>query len=172
MQQLIERLLHLAKLEQQQTLNDVRPVPLKALCGELLEAQAARIQQQTIVIELAIDESLEVQAEAFLLRQALANLLDNALDFTPAKGRIRISAGQSATGGVTFSIRNQGPQIPEYALQRLTERFFSLPRPGTGKKSTGLGLNFVQEVMALHRGSVIVTNCDDGVEVGLRFPSR
>ena len=60
--------------------------------------------------------------------------------------------------------------IPDYALPRLTERFYSLARPGSGRKSTGLGLNFVQEVAQLHGGSLQVCNFDGGVEVRLRLP--
>jgi hypothetical protein len=52
------------------------------------------------------------------------------------------------------SLYNQGPSIPDYALERLSERFYSLPRPGSGRKSTGLGLNFVAEVAALHGGEL------------------
>mgnify|MGYP003537656168 FL=1 len=63
------------------------------------------------------------------------------------------------------------PAIPDYALPRLTERFYSLPRPNTGRKSTGLGLNFVQEVASLHGGALQVSNVPGGVEVCLRLPA-
>ncbi|MNN68576.1 Sensor protein CreC [compost metagenome] len=66
---------------------------------------------------------------------------------------------------------NQGEPIPEFALPRLTERFYSLPRPATGRKSTGLGLNFVQEVAGLHGGELQVCNQGDGVQACLRLPS-
>ena len=62
---------------------------------------------------------------------------------------------------------NQGGAIPDYALARLSERFYSLPRPGSGRKSTGLGLNFVEEVMQLHGGELCVANVDGGVEARL-----
>ncbi|HEY0893839.1 MAG TPA: ATP-binding protein, partial [Cellvibrio sp.] len=69
-----------------------------------------------------------------------------------------------------LSITNQGEPIPDFAFERLTERFFSLPRPATGKKSTGLGLNFVQEVVALHNGSLALRNTHDGVVAVVHFP--
>lgn len=62
---------------------------------------------------------------------------------------------------------NQGAAIPDYALPRLTERFYSLPRPASGRKSTGLGLNFVQEVAELHGGELRVANVEEGIEVVL-----
>ena len=56
---------------------------------------------------------------------------------------------------------DQGTGIPEYARERLFERFYSLPRPD-GAKSTGLGLPFVREVIALHGGSITVANGAEG----------
>jgi two-component system sensor histidine kinase CreC len=81
--------------------------------------------------------------------------------------QIAASAGAAA---VAISVRNDGEAIPDFALPRLTERFYSLPRPTTGRKSTGLGLNFVQEVAALHGGSLAVRNVSGGVEAMLTLP--
>jgi two-component system sensor histidine kinase CreC len=106
------------------------------------------------------------RGEAFLLRQALANLLDNALDFTPPAGLIRFSA-QVQGEQLELLLFNQGEAIPDYALARLCERFYSLPRPDSGRKSTGLGLNFVQEVVQLHGGELQVGNVEGGVQVRL-----
>jgi two-component system sensor histidine kinase CreC len=53
--------------------------------------------------------------------------------------------------------------IPDYALPRLSERFYSLPRPDSGRKSTGLGLNFVEEVVKLHGGSMQIAVMSSGV---------
>ncbi|WP_236232901.1 two-component system sensor histidine kinase CreC [Pseudomonas tohonis] len=169
LQQLIERLLYLAQVEQRQGLEERVPVPLAPLVEDLLQAQAARIEAAGLRIENAVNIGLEASGERFLLRQALANLLDNALDFTPAGGLIRITASRDGHE-LDLRLYNQGEAIPDYALPRLTERFYSLPRPGSGRKSTGLGLNFVQEVAQLHGGSLQVCNLDGGVEVRLRLP--
>lgn len=170
LQQLIERLLNLALVEQQQTLHDPKPVGLNAVLDELLDNQLARITQQKIHIEKVYSASAIVNGEFFLLRQALNNLLDNALDFTPQTGVITLRTEQE-NGRIILSIVNQGEPIPDFALARLTERFFSLPRPATGKKSTGLGLNFVQEVAALHNGSLALRNSSEGVIATLTFPA-
>ncbi|PAU52976.1 two-component system sensor histidine kinase CreC [Pseudomonas sp. PIC25] len=169
LQQLIERLLNLAQVEQRQGLEERVAVPLRELAGDLLQAQAARIQAGGFQAENAIPTGLIVRGERFLLRQALANLLDNALDFTLAGGRIRFSAERQGEW-VTLRLFNQGAPIPDYALPRLTERFYSLPRPASGRKSTGLGLNFVQEVAELHGGTLDVLNVEDGVAACVRLP--
>lgn len=169
LQQLIERLLNLALVEQRQGLEERVAVDLHALADELLQAQAARIQAAGLRGVNAIPSDLFVQGERFLLRQALANLLDNALDFTPPGGELRFDAEIDAQR-VELSLFNQGEAIPEYALPRLTERFYSLPRPASGRKSTGLGLNFVQEVALLHGGELALINLSGGVRACLRLP--
>ena len=71
---------------------------------------------------------------------------------------------------IEFRLFNETAAIPDYALPRLTERFYSLPRPDSGRKSTGLGLNFVEEVAKLHGGRLAVRNVPGGVEVTLSLP--
>ncbi|WP_213940256.1 two-component system sensor histidine kinase CreC [Pseudomonas sp. dw_612] len=170
MQQLIERLLNLAQVEQRQGLEERVEVPLAALVGELLDAQAARIEGKQLRVEQTIAADLVLVGEPFLLRQALGNLLENALDFTPVQGVLRFSA-ERVGEWIEFRLFNQAEAIPDYALPRLSERFYSLPRPDSGRKSTGLGLNFVEEVVKLHGGSLRVGNVEGGVEVTLRLPS-
>jgi len=169
MQQLIERLLHLAQVEQRQGLEEQVRVPLRALVESLLQAQMARIEAAGLQIDNQIGAEASARGEAFLLRQALANLLDNALDFTPPGGLLRFSA-QARGGQIELRLFNQAEPIPDYALARLSERFYSLPRPNGGRKSTGLGLNFVQEVAELHGGTLQIGNIAGGVEVRLILP--
>lgn len=169
LQQLIERLLNLALVEQRQGLEEHVAIDLRALVEELLQSQAARIESAGLQVDNRIEATVQVRGERFLLRQALSNLLDNALDFTPAGGVLRFTA-EAAAGQVTVRLFNQGEAIPEYALPRLSERFYSLPRPSSGRKSTGLGLNFVEEVAGLHGGRLQVGNVEGGVEVSLSLP--
>jgi len=169
LQQLIERLLNLALVEQQQSLHDPKPIALNTLLDELLDNQLARITQQNIRIEKDYAPESVINGELFLLRQAINNLLDNALDFTPQGGLISLRTAVE-NNRLIVSITNQGEAIPDFAFARLTERFFSLPRPATGKKSTGLGLNFVQEVATLHNGSLALHNTHEGVVATLGFP--
>ena len=168
LQSLAERLLHLAQVEQRQGLEESVEVPLQPMIDELLQAQASRIRQAGVAVDNAVDATVCVTGERFLLRQALANLLDNALDFTPNGGQLCFSCKRQE-GRLQLCLFNQGPAIPDYALPRLTERFYSLARPQTGRKSTGLGLNFVQEVAQLHGAELHIQNVEGGVEVRLLF---
>ncbi|MFJ4344572.1 two-component system sensor histidine kinase CreC [Pseudomonas sp. NPDC089401] len=171
LQQMIERLLNLARVEQMQALEDEQQVGLAALVDELLLAHAARIEVSGLHVRQRLPVGLRLLCDPFLMRQALANLLDNALDFTPAGGTLLFELEREA-GRVALSVFNQGEAIPAYALDRVSERFYSLPRPGGGRKSTGLGLNFVAEVMQLHGGALAVENVEGGVRVRLWLPAR
>ena len=59
-------------------------------------------------------------------------------------------------------VRDRGAGVPDYATQRVFERFYSLPRPNHGSRSSGLGLCFVAEAMALHGGDAALANRDGG----------
>jgi two-component system sensor histidine kinase CreC len=115
-----------------------------------------------------------VTGERFLLRQALTSLLDNAIDFTPAGRGILVDAKpgpvMATAPTIALGVFNEGEPIPDYALPRVTERFYSLARPGSGRKSTGLGLNFVQEVAGLHGGLFRIANEAGGVRAELVLP--
>ncbi|MCP4042247.1 MAG: two-component system sensor histidine kinase CreC, partial [Gammaproteobacteria bacterium] len=96
----------------------------------------------------------------FLLRQALTNLLQNALRFSPVGGLVIVST-RRRDGLFCFRVTDQGPGIPQYAVDKVFERFYSLPAPNE-KKGTGLGLSFVHEIAALHGGRATLENIEKG----------
>ena len=63
-----------------------------------------------------------------------------------------------------ITVRDHGPGVPPYAEGKVFDKFFSLARPGSPKRSTGLGLSFVQEIATLHQGSVSLRNVQPGGE--------
>jgi two-component system sensor histidine kinase CreC len=104
--------------------------------------------------------SLYVAGDPDLLEQALGNLLDNAIDFTPQGGAIALAAREDRRQ-VELLVTDSGSGIPDYAQDRIFERFYSLPREN-GVKSSGLGLAFVREVARLHQGDIALRNRDEG----------
>jgi two-component system sensor histidine kinase CreC len=153
--QLIDKLLALIRVEKQQHLSATVRIGLRELALQVQADCSARMdaRRQRLVLDAA---DVEVEGDTLLLRQALGNLLDNAIDFSPAGGVIGLSVRQRGEMAV-ITVTDQGTGIPEYAQERLFERFYSLPRPD-GAKSTGLGLPFVREAIALHGGTVTVAN--------------
>ena len=112
-----------------------------------------------------------VRGDPFLLRQALVNMIDNAADFAPEGGTVEVKiAHQESRWLVT--VADRGPGVPDYALPRAFERFYSLPRPAGGSRSSGLGLSFVAQVAVLHAGVATLANRDGGGAVAtLLLPS-
>ncbi len=179
LQNLIDRLLELAKLEKQERLHAPAPVDLGGLLQQLQQRHAGSPSGQQCHWQVQIpDQPSEVTGDVFLLEIALNNVLDNAVQFCQAQGVIEV--GLTADGeSFTVQITNQGQPIPDYALSRVFDRFYSLPRPGSQRKSTGLGLAIVREIITLHEGSVSVRNCQsesdgddasDGVTVQIVLP--
>jgi len=159
--QLADRLLELATLERADRLAHVAEVSLGALAADVVAAAApvAAARGVQLSMHAAADGAGHgaagdvVRGDALLLRQAIDNLLRNALDFAPAGSSIDITV-TAGHGSAQVEVRDRGPGIPAYARERIFERFYSLPRPASGRKSTGLGLNFVREVAELHGGRI------------------
>jgi len=169
--QLVERLLGLAAVEARQGKHEKRPVDLAALARELAAGATASAQARGKTISVEGAARLLVHGEGDLLRQALDSLLQNALEFSPEQGRVMLSLAEDATH-VTVTITDEGPGIPEWALPRVFERFYSLPRPDGGRKSSGLGLNLAREVARLHGGDATVENRSDRSGVKARLSLR
>jgi two-component system sensor histidine kinase CreC len=157
--QLIDKLLALVKLEKQQALSAPEAVDLPALLAVVGIDFSAKLQSRSISLDVQAAPCV-VQGDPLMLRQALGNLLDNAIDFAPPGSAIGLRCAVQ-DHVVTVAVSDAGPGVPDYAQARLFERFYSLPRPN-GSKSTGLGLPFVREVMALHKGSLSVENIAGG----------
>lgn len=158
--QILDRLLELARIEQLQALQSRAPIALRALAEEIHAASAPLLSAGQLSFHNELAE-LRVLGDPFLVRQALNNLVDNAIQFTPRGGTITLT-GTSEHGRVALRLHDTGSHIPDFALARVFERFYSLPRPGTQKKSTGLGLSFVREVALLHEGEVRIENASEG----------
>ena len=175
MQEVVERMTELSALESRRMLREQQRVPLAPMLQEL--AAGARAKAPHLSIEVRIQDDLAVDGDPFLLRRAVGNLLDNAVEFTapttlsdtdePTHGATDIVITLAREGRMArIAVRDHGPGVPPYAEGRLFDKFFSLARPGSQKKSTGLGLSFVREIATLHQGSVEVGNA-----VARRAPS-
>jgi two-component system sensor histidine kinase CreC len=156
-QDIVDRMLELSELETKKVLRNVETLSPAALAASVLEGGEGRVSQKKIQARLNVLQDVPVRGDRFLLRQALSNLLQNAVDFSPEGGRIDITV-KSDGRAVFLSVEDEGPGIPAYAMEKVFDKFFSLHRPDTGRKSTGLGLNFVKEVASLHRGRVRLEN--------------
>jgi two-component system sensor histidine kinase CreC len=168
--EIVERLLALSSLENLKMLPQTENVPLKPVISEVIESKQPLLRQKGLSVSCEIPEDISVIGDRFLLLEAIANLVQNAIDFSPRDGKIYISC-KSENKMVNIIIEDNGPGIPDYAIDKVFDKFYSLQRPDTGKKSTGLGLNFVREVAALHQGGFMIENRESaGTRAALSLP--
>ncbi len=171
LQNFIDQLLALVALESRKAITEPAELRLRELLDEACEEQASAIVQRGLTLTKRYEDDPVVCGEAYILEMALANLLQNAIDFSPSGGEIIVGL-EARDGHATITISDEGPGIPEYARERVFERFYSLPRPESGKKSSGLGLCFVREAADLHGGSAMLENRDStGARALLRIPA-
>ncbi len=163
------RLLQLATVEKRRDIEKCESFALAPLLEDVIEAHALECESCELKVTLNKRECPAIQGDRFLIRQAIDNLYRNAMDFSPRGGEIRVDIFPEDIHTVV-DISDEGPGIPDYVGERVFERFFSLPRPDTGQKSTGLGLNFAREVAELHNGSLTLDNRNPGARARMKLP--
>ncbi len=170
-QNIVDRMLTLAALENKTQLTQTEPIDLQGMVKAVLESKQSMVLAKEIVVTLNIPEGIQVKGDPFWLHQTLANLVQNAIDFSQTRGTITLSARKESPM-VRLCIEDNGSTIPAYALDKIFDKFYSLKRPDSGRKSTGLGLNLVQQVALLHNGSIELKNREPkGVAALLTLPA-
>jgi len=142
-------------------------VDLKGIAGG--EADAWVRQSLGRDIDLGFElEPAPVEGDAFLLREALSNLVHNALEYSNRGGRVTVRTGR-ANGHAFLEVEDDGPGIAQEERARVLERFYRVPgTPGTG---SGLGLAIVREIAASHAASMFIADGSaGGCRVGITFP--
>ena len=158
---IVERLLALSALENLKILPAGENIPLKPLISGVVESKQPLLRRKQIPVDCDISSDISISGDRFLLHEALSNLLQNAIDFSPKNEKIAITC-RNENKCIKIMIEDRGPGIPDYALDKVFEKFYSLQRPDAGKKSTGLGLNFVREGVTLHHGEIVLENRESG----------
>jgi two-component system sensor histidine kinase CreC len=165
-QEVVDRMMELTQLEARRSLAHVQTVALGALLEEVMGAARVAAAPRGIQVLREGAPDAAVEGDRFLLHRALSNLLDNAIDFSPEGGAVHVRLdvhGELAA----VSVRDRGPGVPAYAREKVFEKFYSLARPGSGKRSTGLGLAFVRQIAGLHHGRVALDNHPEGGAVAI-----
>ncbi len=156
-QRLVERMLALASIENLKTLRKSIKIDFNDLVDSILERMRPVLKTNKLKVETQFSEGPLLYGDPFLLKQAISNIIQNAIDFSPENTPIVVSTKISGDM-LNFIVTDNGPGIPEFAVSKIFDKFFSLQRPGNSKKSTGLGLNFVKEIASLHKGEMRLEN--------------
>lgn len=167
---LVRDLVQLAELEGKPHLDQQRPFDLSELCSNIIEETQARLNARDIDLQPHIHSGITLTGDAMIIQLAIANLLENAIGFTPDGGTITLKLEADESHAI-ISIEDSGPGIPDYAIDRAFDRFYSLPRPGSEHKGTGLGLPLVMEAAKLHKGKAMLKNqANTGCRATLELP--
>ena len=170
---LVNRLLDLSRIERREALKNVELLNIKEIVSKVFKAPSREkmIDEKDIKIDIQINSNVSLKAEKILLEQAIGNIVNNALDFSPNSGMITIKSSQT-NAAISIIVLDDGPGIPPQVINKLFTRFFSVSRPDTGVRGNGLGLRFVRKIMKLHGGEVSLQNrfIQQGAEAKLRFP--
>ena len=170
---LVNRLLDLSRIERREALKNVETLKIMEVIQTVLKAPSREktILDKDLKIDIQINSNASLKAEKILLEQAIGNIINNALDFSPSSGTITIKASQT-NAAISIIVLDDGPGIPPQVINKLFTRFFSVSRPDTGVRGNGLGLRFVRKIMKLHGGEVSLQNrfIQQGAEAKLRFP--
>ena len=172
MQRLVEDLLTLSALESSRGLSDETLVDVSALLAAVRD-EALALSAGRHRIELSVDGPAVLLANAQELRSAFANLVSNAVRYTPAGGTIWLSWGRRAAQAL-FSVSDSGPGIEPRHLPRLTERFYRVDHSRSRETGgTGLGLAIVKHVLTRHQATLeIESEPGKGSTFSAVFPAR
>jgi two-component system phosphate regulon sensor histidine kinase PhoR len=170
---LVDDLLTLSNIELGETKLDFRELVI----ADVLEKARALIQTKADLKGITIREELPaalppIRADQDKAVQALLNILDNAVKFTPDGGRIDVTASEEQKDFITIKVMDTGPGIPRSDLPRLGERFYRVDRTRSRDLGgTGLGLSIVKHLMKAHGGEIRIDSIPgQGTTVSLKFP--
>ena len=170
MRELVERLLTLASLQHRQQLLKPGPVAMGLLAERVVASRQDQAARLGVAVQVGPERPAQITGEAFLLEQALGNLVDNALSFAPRGSTVDVTLA-TRPDLLEVVVRDRGGGLPDFARDKVFTPFFSLPRPEGGAKGTGLGLCLVREVALLHGGTAALENHPEGGAVArITFP--
>ncbi|MEU4242800.1 ATP-binding protein [Actinoplanes sp. NPDC026619] len=180
MQAMVDDLLDLARIEAGQLHLEARPLSMTRLIRDVLQGLQPAADAKDLVVEVAGPRELLAQADPMRLRQVLDNLVSNAIKYTPAGGRVTVTArhdppppGNMGDGDVTIEVTDTGIGIPADQYPHLFDRFFRASNAvQQGIKGTGLGLAITKAIVDAHGGTLTAGPApDSGCTFTVRLPA-
>lgn len=150
-----DAVMRIARLEAGEKRASLALLDLSALAGDLGELYEPAGEDKDIAIAMDVSRELNIFGDKALLSQAIANLLDNAIKYTPEGGAITLSTQRRRDGRVEVSVTDTGPGIPPDARDKVRQRFVRLDQSRT-MPGSGLGLSLVQAVASIHAGELLL----------------
>lgn len=167
---MFDSILAIAKAESRTATELFEPVDLAAMTNDVLEFYEPLLEAKRLALLRSVpDSAVMLKGDKQLLGQAIVNLADNAVKYTPDGGTIEVRLTANAKE-IRLSVADSGPGIPAALREKAKERFFRLDASRTGE-GTGLGLSLVNAVAHLHRGALRLADNHPGLKAELNFPA-
>ncbi len=162
-------LLRIARIETRQHSETFSATNMDTLLHDVVELYEPLAEEKGQSLSLQAQAGVFMQGDRDLLFQAMANLLDNAIKYTPSQGQIEITLGEQAGHG-RITIADSGIGIPEAERQQVFQRFYRLEKSRTSPGS-GLGLSLVEAVARIHGMTLWLEDNQPGLRVCCEFPA-
>ena len=171
MGKIVEGLLAISRLETGEAVINVSRLDLCGLVATTAEQITPIAQEKGVSVSCQSEGAIEVAGDRFRLQQVVVNLLDNAIKYSPAGGRIALNT-RAINGEAVLEVLDDGPGIPAEALSHVFDRFFRADSVRTHSvNGSGLGLSIVRSICAAHGGSVDAANRPEGgCRITVRLP--
>jgi signal transduction histidine kinase len=153
MDRLVKDLLNLSALEMIDAI-DARPLSIKAIIESLVDEYRFIAEAKNIRIDLSLPEFTEVQGDGEKLTRAFSNILDNAIKYNIAGGKVNVK-GDKTDGNVAILVSNTGPGVAEVDIDKVFDQFYRVEKSRSiAHGGSGLGLAIVKRIIELHNGKV------------------
>ncbi|MGV3518659.1 MAG: sensor histidine kinase [Luteitalea sp.] len=169
---LVDTLLTLSRWESGRVLPVFAPIDFRDVAREVVERIGILADERGITLRLDLPHPLPVSADRTMIRQAVLNVVDNAIKFTPAGGSVRI-ASHAASAVFQLIVDDDGPGIPETDRTRVLERFYRVNADDAERPAgTGLGLSIAHRALTANLGRIeLTTHAGGGTRVILELPA-
>jgi signal transduction histidine kinase len=160
-------LLRIARIESGTYESSLNPVDLSKSARDAYELYKAVADEKSISFSCDAPGSIEIRGDRNLIFQAMTNLLDNAIKYTPRNGTVALAVARHA-GKVWLSVGDSGPGIPLEMREKVLQRFFRLDM-SRSEPGAGLGLSLVQAIASRHKAKLVLEDNNPGLLVNLIF---
>jgi signal transduction histidine kinase len=161
-------ILKISELEAGTEIRQFELCDLHAIISDLAEFYEPYAADKQVLLEQDIRIPLLLMGEKNLLTQAFANLIDNAIKFTPEGGRVHIFSEES-TSHISIFIADSGPGVPESYRGKVFEKFFRMEE-SRNTRGNGLGLSLVAAIARIHEATITLEDNEPGLRVCLTLP--
>jgi signal transduction histidine kinase len=163
-------LLRLAEIDSGARLAGFHEIDLDRIASEVVEIYGPVAEERGVALTLDAPQGTKLRGDPFLLAQALGNLVDNAVKYSPAPGKVTIDLARGPENRIELSVADAGLGISDEEKPRVTGRFYR-GAAARGTAGSGLGLSLVEAVARLHGGSLVLDDAAPGLRATLVLPS-